>query len=597
MENTYAQRIEALRRMMRERGWDAMVFTGSDPHCSEYPSERWKQVRWLSGFTGECGDLVVTLDHAGLWTDTRYFIAASQQLPGTGIELHKTRVPDQVLIPDWLASAFAGQDEVIVAVDGLCAGTDYVQEIIEAVEATGADCLIASVPDVLDAFWKDRPEIPQTSIITVDLGESRSRKLAWIRRQLETRKCDGILLTALDEIAWQLNVRASDIEYNPMVISYLLITMDEVSWFVIRDAVEDERTLRTFAVLEDEGVRILPYSEVEIELSSFEGRLAIDSSTLNYHLFKSLKTVDTLDCPSPVPMRKAVKNPVEIQGMKDCHVLDGLAMERFLYWLEKSVDAQTCPSEWDAAVKLGELRSGNPGYFMDSFETISAYGQGAALPHYVTPKEHSPILYSEGLYLCDSGGQYMNGTTDITRTVPLGRCSLLEREDYTLVLKCHIGIETAVFPYGTPGCRLDALAREPLWKYKRNFGHGTGHGVGSFLGVHEGPHDMRQNMNDVPLVPGMIITDEPGIYREGRHGVRHENQLLVVDAGENEFGHWLRFESLTLCHFDTSVIIKELLTEEERTWLNEYNEKVYQTYRHSLPSSIREWLREKTAAI
>lgn len=597
MENTYAQRIETLRRMMRERGWDAVVFTGSDPHSSEYPSDRWKQVRWLTGFTGECGDLVVTLDHAGLWTDTRYFIAAGQQLPGTGVELHKTRVPEQVLIPEWMAQTFAGQDEVIVAVDGLCVGAEYVQEIIEAVEATGADCLVASVPDLLDKFWKDRPGIPQTSVSTVELGESRSAKLAWMRRFVESRECDGILLTALDDIAWQLNVRGADIEYNPMVISYLLITKDEVSWFVIKDPVDDERSIRSFAVLEDEGVRILPYSDIELELSAFEGRLIIDSQSLNYHLFKSLKAVDTVDVPSPVQMRKAIKNPVEIQGMRDCHLLDGLAMERFLYWLEKSVEAQTCPTEWDAAVKLGELRAENPGYCMDSFETISAYGEGAALPHYVTPSENAPVLYPEGLYLCDSGGQYRNGTTDITRTVPLGPCSRLEREDYTLVLRGHIGIEMAVFPAGTPGCRIDALAREPLWRNKRNFGHGTGHGVGSFLGVHEGPHDMRQNMNAVPLEAGMIITDEPGIYREGCHGVRHENQLVVVDAGTNEFGRWLKFESLTLCHFDTSAIIRELMNPDEIAWLNEYNEKVYQTYKNMLPRSMREWLREKTAAI
>ncbi len=597
MENTYAQRIETLRRMMRERGWDAVVFTGSDPHSSECPSDRWKQVRWLTGFTGECGDLVVTLDHAGLWTDTRYFIAAGQQLPGTGVELHKTRVPEQVLIPEWMARTFAGQDEVIIAVDGLCVGAEYVQDIIEAVEAMGADCLVASVPDLLDKFWRDRPEIPQTSITTVDPGESRSAKLAWIRRFVESKECDGILLSALDDIAWQLNVRGADIEYNPMVISYLLITRDELSWFVIKDPVEDEQSLRSFAVLEEEGVRILPYSDIELELSAFEGRLMIDSSSLNYHLFKSLKAVDTLDVPSPVQMRKAVKNPVEIQGMRDCHLLDGLAMERFLYWLEKSVAAQTCPTEWDAAVKLGELRAENPGYVMDSFETISAYGKGAALPHYVTPRENAPILYPEGLYLSDSGGQYTNGTTDITRTVPLGSCSRLEKEDYTLVLKGHIGIEMAVFPAGTPGCRIDALAREPLWRHKRNFGHGTGHGVGSFLSVHEGPHDMRQNMNAVPLEAGMIITDEPGIYREGRHGVRHENELLVVDAGTNEFGRWLRFESLTLCHFDTTIIVRELLSPDEIEWLNEYNEKVYQTYKHMLPHSMKEWLREKTAAI
>ena len=597
MENTYAQRIASLRRMMRERGWDAVVFTGSDPHSSEYPSDRWKQVRWLSGFTGECGDLVVTLDHAGLWTDTRYFIAAGQQLPGTGVELHKTRVPEQVLIPDWMAQTFAGQDEVIVAVDGLCVGAEYVQDIIEAVEATGADCLVASVPDLLDNFWQDRPEIPQTPIITVELGESRSRKLAWMRRLLESRECDGILLNALDDIAWQLNVRGADIEYNPMVISYLLITRNEVSWFVVKDAVEDEQTLRTFASLEDEGVRILPYSDVELELSSFDGRLMIDSSTLNYHMFKALKSVDTVNEPSPVQLRKAVKNPVEIQGMKDCHLLDGLAMERFLYWLEKSVDAQTCPTEWDAAVKLGELRAENPGYQMDSFETISAYGKGAALPHYVTPRDNAPVLYSEGLYLCDSGGQYLGGTTDITRTVALGTPTEQMKIDYTLVLKGHLALGHQLFPYGTRGAQLDALARQFLWNYEMHYGHGTGHGVGHFLNCHEGPQSIR--LNEVPAIlkPGMIVSNEPGVYRAGVHGVRIENLVTVAEYENNvnEFAHFLHFRTLTLFPYDKQSIYVEMLTPDELAQINSYHTYVFRELSPLLNQEETEWLRKKCA--
>ncbi|MBQ2107343.1 MAG: M24 family metallopeptidase, partial [Bacteroidales bacterium] len=300
---------------------------------------------------------------------------------------------------------------------------------------------------------------------------------------------------------------------------------------------------------------------------------------------------------TPVALAKAVKNPFEIEGMKSAHIRDGVAMVRFLHWLEKSVQAERRVSEWDAAVKLGEFRSEVSGYQGDSFETISAYGPGAALPHYVTPRGDAPLLEAHGLYLCDSGGQYLDGTTDITRTVPLGDLTPLEREDYTLVLKGHIDLAMALFPEGTPGCRIDALAREPLWRFKRNFGHGTGHGVGSFLGVHEGPQDVRQNLNPQPLVSGMVISDEPGIYREGQHGVRHENLLLCVPKGENEFGRWLGFEPLTLCPFDTAGLDLSLLDRAEKEWLDEYHALVYETLSPLLDDDLARWLQQKCRKI
>ena len=577
-----------LRTLMRAKGWDAVVVTGSDPHSSEYPAERWKQVEWLSGFTGEAGDLVVTLDHAGLWTDTRYFIQAEQQLAGTGIELHKTRVPEQVLIPEWLERQLG--DEALIAVDGLCVGADFAQSLPGTV---------ISVPDLLSRFWTDRPAIPQTPVFTVNPGESRREKLDWIRAFLQERECDGILLSALDEIAWMLNVRASDIEYNPLVISYLLITQTEVCWYVVKDEVEDPETRATFSILEADGIRLLPYADIDYLPGEIRGRLFVDAATLNYQLYTDLIAagLPLEEGTSPVGLRKAVKNATEVAGMREAHVQDGLAMERFLYWLERSVDAGREISEWDAAVKLGQLRADLPGYRGDSFQTISAWGPGAALPHYVTPHNYAPVIREDGLYLCDSGGQYDNGTTDITRTVPLGRINALEREDYTLVLKGHIALAMAVFPEGTPGCRLDVLAREPLWRSKRNFGHGTGHGIGWFLGVHEGPHDVRQNLNPVPLQPGMILSDEPGIYREGKHGVRHENLLLVVEAGQSEFGRWLAFEPLTLCHFDTDALDLSLLDRSEIDWLNAYHERVYRTLSPQLPPEIANWLREKTRAV
>lgn len=583
-----SERIEMLRALMRAKGWDAVVITGSDPHSSEYPAERWKQVEWLSGFTGEAGDIVVTLDHAGLWTDTRYFIQAEQQLAGTGIVLHKTRVPEQVLIPEWLELQFGG--EGLIAVDGLCVGADFAQSLPGTV---------ISVPDLLGRFWTDRPAVPQTPVYTVDPGESRREKIAWLRSFLQEQDCDGILLTALDEIAWTLNVRASDIEYNPLVISYLLITREDICWYVVKEAVEDPQTGATFSILEADGVRMLPYDDIDYLASEFGGRLFVDAATLNFQLYNTLVSagIPLEEGTSPVGARKAVKNAKEVAGMREAHLRDGLAMERFLYWLERSLDAGREISEWDAAVKLGQLRADQPDYLGDSFETISAYGPGAALPHYVTPHISATILREGGLYLCDSGGQYLFGTTDITRTVPLGPCTPLEREDYTLVLKGHIDLAMAVFPRGTAGCQIDALAREPLWRCKRNFGHGTGHGVGFFLGVHEGPQDIRQNFNSVPLEPGMITSDEPGLYREGMHGIRHENLLLCRPVGDNEFGSFLGFETLTLCHFDTSCLELSLLTADEREWLNAYNERVWQELSPRLPSEVAAWLREKTLPV
>ncbi len=586
--NTCAERIEALRSMMRSKGWDAVVITGSDPHCSEYPAERWKQVEWLTGFTGEAGDVVVTSDHAGLWTDTRYFIQARIQLEGSGVELHKTRVPEQVLIPEWLREQTG--DDGIVAVDGLCVSADF---------AASLPGTVISVPDLLGILWEDRPPIPQTPVFTVNTGESRAAKLERLRGFLRERDCRGILVSSLDETAWLLNVRASDIEYNPLVISYLLVTEEEVLWYVLKDSVDDPESQATFSILASEGIRVLPYSDIEYLGQEFEGRLIVDSATLNFNVYSSLvaSRIAVEESASPIGLWKAVKNPTEIEGMRQAHIKDGLAMERFLYWLEKSVESGREISEWDASVTLGSLRADIEEYRGDSFETISAYGPGAALPHYVTPHKDAPVLKDRGLYLCDSGGQYTLGTTDITRTVPLGECTPLEREDYTLVLKGHIALAMAIFPAGTPGCRLDALAREPLWKSLRNFGHGTGHGVGFFLGVHEGPQDIRQNLNPVGLEAGMVTSDEPGIYREGQHGVRHENLLLCVDAGSNGFGKWLRFEPLTLCHFDTSAVEAKLLDDDELEWLDNYNESVFRTLGPLLPQEVALWLREKTKAI
>ena len=602
MGNVHADRIEALRGLMARNGWDAVVVSGSDPHSSEYPAPRWQQVNWLTGFTGEAGDVVVTMDHAGLWTDSRYFIQAENQLAGTGVELHKTRVPGEVPIPQWLAGRAS-----VVALDGLCFNVDAVKDI------EAADTSVVEMPDMLDALWDDRPWIPVTPVTTLDVdcfgGIPRADKLSWIRKWMLLQGVDAVLLTSLDEIAWLLNVRGSDIEYNPLVISYLLITQDYAKWFVRKPSFAgelDPDTEDSFAELTADGVDIEDYDAVYSGLSDLAGeadsvRLFADSSTLNHHIYNcisdSFPSESLIFGKSPVILEKSVKSESEIEHMRQTHIEDGVAMERFLHWLEHEVATGRPVSEWEASERLTVFRAEIPGYRGNSFENISAYGPGAALPHYSTPRVGSSIIRPHGLYLVDSGGQYLTGTTDITRTVPMGPCTDLEKEDYTLVLKGMIALSMAVFPKGTTGHHLDVLARMPLWRAKRNFGHGTGHGVGYYLCVHEGPQSIRYQYNPQPLLPGMVTSNEPAIYRTGMHGVRHENLILTREAGTSEFGEWLEFETLTLCHIDTAAVLPELLSSDELAWLNAYNDRVYTTLAPLLPSDVALWLRDKCAPL
>ena len=601
MANLYAERIEALRALMAEKGWDAVVVSGSDPHASEYPAARWQQVKWLSGFTGEAGDLVITMDHAGLWTDSRYFIQAETQLAGTGVELHKTRVPDEVPIPQWLSDKAN-----VVALDGLCWN-------LEAVKELEAESHVEDVPDMLDGLWTDRPAVPVTPVTTLDVenfgGIPREDKLSWLRRWMLLQGVDAVLLTALDEIAWMLNVRGSDIDYNPLVISYLLVTHDYVKWYSRKsqsDDVMDPDTEDSYSELTVDGVCIEGYQDIYDGLQNLAAeaediKIFVDPSTLNYHIYKCICDNFNLSSvrfgKSPVILEKAVKTQSEIENMRQAYIEDGVAMERFLHWLETEVATGRQVSEWEASERLTAFRAEIPGYRGNSFENISAYGAGAALPHYSTPREGSATIRPCGLYLVDSGGQYLTGTTDITRTVPMGPCTDLEKEDYTLVLKGMIALSMAVFPKGTTGHHLDVLARMPLWKAKRNFGHGTGHGIGYYLCVHEGPQSIRWQYNPQPLLPGMVTSNEPALYREGMHGVRHENIILCKDAGSSQFGEWNEFETLTLCHFDTAAVQPELLSADEIAWLNAYNARVYETLAPLLPEDVALWLRSKTLPV
>lgn len=590
IDNLFVKRVA----MIRELGYDAVIISGTDPHSSEYPAPRWKQVEWVSGFTGEAGDLVITQDHAGLWTDTRYFIQANQQLANTGIELHKMRVPEQVPIPEWLAGHFQNKP-VRVAFDGLCQSLGSVQKLDSSLRAAyglGGYELI-DCPDMLSQLWGDRPAIPHTPVEWLDeksVGETRRERLAWLREEMKKKGCGAMFLSALDEIAWLLNVRASDIQYNPYAISFLLVRPKDAVWLVRNvSEVADAKDVicSDYSVLED---------VLEDRREDF-GRLYIDPATLNYHTYqlirKYFEECQIVFGPSPVPLRKAVKNKKELEGIRRAFIEDGVVLETFLYWLETSVRGGTPVSEWEASQKLTELRSKVDGYRGNSFENISAYGPNAALPHYSTPSVGSAVIKPKGLYLIDTGGQFVYGTTDTTRTVPLGRCSRQEREDYTLVLKGMIDLTLAEFPEGTAGCQVDAIARRALWAAGRNFGHGTGHGIGCYLGVHEGPQSIRQDFNPQPLLAGMVTSVEPGVYREGKHGIRHENVVLCRENDKTEFGRFLGFETLTCCHIDTSVIVKKLMNKSELDWLRAYNRVVYRILKNKLAPDVAKWLKKK----
>ena len=595
MNQTICNRIERLRELMRRESIDAFIFPSTDPHNGEYVPEHWEGRKWITGFNGSAGTAVVTADDAALWTDSRYFIAAGQQLEGTGIKLMKERVEGTPTITKWLGMKLATASSPTVGVDGTVNSAAAVKALTAELRAEGGITVRTNF-DPLDVIWTDRPPVPQDRIVIHPMeyaGEACRDKLKRIRRSLREKHAYGMLVSALDDIAWTLNLRGTDVHCNPVFVAYLLIDSERATLFTDHAKLSAE----VKAYLDGEGVATADYADVSKALARYEEyNILMDGRETCYTLY-NIPTCEIVDAESPIPAMKAVKNAAETEGYRRAMLRDGVALVKFMRWLKPAVAAGG-QTEMSIDAKLTALRAEQPLYRGPSFDTIAGYGEHGAIVHYEATPETDAPLRPEGLLLLDSGAQYLDGTTDITRTIALGPVTDDERLIYTLVLKGHIQLELCKFPRGASGTQLDALARKDMWRYGLNYLHGTGHGVGSYLNVHEGPHQIRMEYMPAPLVEGMTVTDEPGIYLAGRFGVRTENTLLITPYKETECGRFLQFEPLTLCPIDTAPIMRGMLTDEETEWLNSYHRTVYDRLAPHLDDEAdRLWLAEACAAI
>ena len=588
-----SERIARLREELRREHLSAFIFPTSDPHNSEYTAEHWKGREWISGFNGSAGTAVVTLDNAALWTDSRYFIAAEEQLQGTEFQLMKLKVEGTPSIAEWLGRELKDAADKAVGIDGMVNSTNSIKELISDLRTQGGITLRTNF-DPLERIWQDRPAIPENPVVIHPLeyaGEPIREKLARIRKALREKHADGMLMAALDDIAWTLNLRGSDVHCSPVFVSYLLISTTEVTLYINKVKLTPE----VMSYLQAEGVGVKPYNQVKQGLKDyFEYNILLDGNEVNYTLYKAVER-EIIDASSPVPLMKAVKNEREIAGFRSAMLKDGIAMVKFLKWLKPAVEAGG-QTEMSVERKLTALRAEQPLFHGLSFDTIVGYEEHGAIVHYEVIPETDATLHPKGLLLIDSGTQYQDGTTDVTRTIALGPLTEEQKRVYTLVLKGHIDLQILHFPDGASGTQLDAIARRPLWQAGMNFLHGTGHGVGCYLNCHEGPHQIRMEWIPARLQAGMTVTDEPGVYLGGRFGVRIENTLLVVPAEETECGRFLGFETLTLCPIETSPIIKELMTPEEIQWLNDYHTTVYERLSPYLNEDEKAWLRKATAS-
>ena len=588
-----SERIAGLREELRREHLSAFIFPTSDPHNSEYTAEHWKGREWISGFNGSAGTAVVTLDNAALWTDSRYFIAAEEQLQGTEFQLMKLKVEGTPSIAEWLGRELKDTADKAVGIDGMVNSTNSIKELISDLRTQGGITLRTNF-DPLERIWLDRPAIPENPVVIHPLeyaGEPTREKLVRIRKALREKHADGMLMAALDDIAWTLNLRGSDVHCSPVFVSYLLISTTEVTLYINKVKLTPE----VMSYLQAEGVGVKPYDQVKQGLKDyFEYNILMDGNEVNYTLYKTVER-EIVDASSPVPLMKAVKNEREIAGFRSAMLKDGIAMVKFLKWLKPAVEAGG-QTEMSVERKLTALRAEQPLFRGLSFDTIVGYEEHGAIVHYEATLETDATLHPKGLLLIDSGTQYQDGTTDVTRTIALGPLTEEQKRVYTFVLKGHIDLQLLHFPDGASGTQLDAIARRPLWQAGMNFLHGTGHGVGCYLNCHEGPHQIRMEWIPARLQAGMTVTDEPGVYLGGRFGVRIENTLLVVPAEETECGRFLGFETLTLCPIETSPIIKELMTPEEIQWLNDYHTTVYERLSPYLNEDEKAWLRKATAS-
>lgn len=592
MVDVIKQRLDSLREVMKREKMAAFIFPSTDAHQSEYVAPHWQGREWISGFNGSAGTVVVTLTKAALWTDSRYFLAAEQQLKGTEFQLMKQRVEGTPTIAQWLAEQMAEVDSPEVGLDGMVNSYHETQALIAELRQAGGVTVRTNF-DPLDIIWKDRPSIPDCPVEIQPLeyaGETLQSKLSRIREALRMQHADGMLVSALDDIAWTLNLRGTDVHCVPVFVSYLLIASNKVSLFV------DERKLtpQVTAYLAENGVSIYKYNKVEDELRAYsEYNILLDGDETSYRLWKAVKCKEIVSSASPIPVMKAVKNETEVMGFRRAMLRDGIAMVKFLRWLRPAVE-KGGQTEMSVDRKLTSLRAEQPLFRDISFDTIAGYQEHGAIVHYEATPQTDALLRPEGLILIDSGAQYQDGTTDITRTIALGPVSEKMKHIYTLVLKAHIQIELVKFPDGASGTQLDAVGRGCLWREGLNYLHGTGHGVGSYLSVHEGPHQIRMEWKPTPLRAGMTITDEPGIYLADEFGVRIENTLLVTNYLQTDFGKFLQMEPLTLCPIDTAPIEMELLTPEEKDWLNDYHRMVFEKLSPWLEEDDKNWLEEAT---
>ena len=593
--NEIELRLARLRELMKREHLSAFIFPSTDAHQSEYVADHWRGREWISGFNGSAGTAVVTMKSAALWTDSRYFLAAEEQLEGTEYQLMRLKMEGTPTITEWLGKELQDVQSPEVGLDGMVNSYNYVKDLSCSLRKLGGITLRTNL-DPLEQIWENRPSLPANPVEIQPLeyaGETLASKVARIRKSLRELHADGMLVSALDDIAWTLNLRGTDVHCNPVFVSYLLIESDKVSLFVDDNKLSPE----VKQYLQDNQVSLYKYNKVEKCLESYsEYNILLDGDETSYYLWKTVKCQEIVAAASPIPAMKAVKNKAEIEGYRSAMLKDGVAMVKFLKWLKPAVEAGG-QTEISIDEKLTSLRAEQKLFRDISFDTIAGYAQHGAIVHYEATPETDVVLKPEGLILIDSGAQYQNGTTDITRTIALGAVSEEMKHIYTLVLKAHIQLELVKFPDGASGTQLDAVGRECMWREGYNFLHGTGHGVGSYLCVHEGPHQIRMEWMPTPLRAGMTLTDEPGLYLAGKFGVRIENTVLISDYMSTEFGKFLQIEPLTLCPIDTTPIDVDMLLPEEIDWLNAYHHSVYEKLSPFLDEEEKIWLENATKPI